>query len=131
METLTKEPPVKTKEQEQVEAKQAEIDGFKMPETSDGEPVLFFEHGIKVRQSIAFVQKRNAKGLQLRLANSLVHSNVPHVDDPRLKYNPEMRGDGAWEQTSWKKELDKKLDLMDKRLKEVESLVNEPLKKNK
>lgn len=115
----------------EMERKQQEQDAFVMPVMGDGEPVKFFVHGVRAaKYELAFIQKRNAKGMELRLANGLVKPNVPHVDDPRLKYSHEFRTDwGAWEATDWKQKLDEAITDLQRRVAELESLVSEPKKK--
>lgn len=98
----------------EMERKQKEQDAFIMPEAGDGEPVKFYVHGVRGRYELAFIQKRNAKGMELRLANGLVRPNVPHVDDPRLKYSNEMRSEwGAWELTDWKQKLEARITALE------------------
>lgn len=76
---------------------------FKSPHLMQGQPVVYWRRGIKGSDPYPgwAVTSNNSEGARnvaahIVLAGGQMIRNVPHEDDPRLKWNPEQRMNGSW-----------------------------------
>ena len=72
------------------------------PKAERGEVVLWYRHGVKgVEPQIAVVSKDRHRAVDIQVFGAAQHrmNNVPHIDDPRLKINTDIRENGAWERS--------------------------------
>ncbi|HHK42056.1 MAG TPA: hypothetical protein ENJ50_06515 [Planctomycetaceae bacterium] len=84
--------------QQEATVSQEEILSFEMPVPPIGLPVLWYSTGFddSRRRQIGFVRYVSARNIGITLPGGQKVDAVRHVDDPKLRLNPEQRETGAW-----------------------------------
>ena len=106
---------------------QEEILLFEMPGIDLGTPVEYFPNAVRNsgEPRLGFVVRvsRTGRKVVIRTTDGGCFDAVRHIDDPKLKLNQDMRENGAWDRTEYDKELNKRLESMDKRIADMKSSV--------
>lgn len=107
---------------------------FVMPVVRAGQSVLWYPKGEKLPGNkyppeIAFVLKSGQKVVRVRTASGYVHDSVPHIADPRLTLNEDIRASGAWDHIEEDKQLRADILSLQTRVTALEALLSEPAKK--
>lgn len=118
-----------------VEAPADPLANYFMPRPARGQQVLWYPHATKETKGaeVAFVRDVGARNIVIAVGG-VARASVPHVDDPRLKTQPERRDQGAWDFCEADRDLvTLKSDVADlkERLAKLEAFLNEPGKKGK
>ena len=76
---------------------------FVMPPIGVGQRVLIYHQGTKESgklPSMGHVRKVYGDKALVQSYDNQFYNTVPHIDDPRLVNNPDLRQEGAWDYTS-------------------------------
>ena len=100
---------------------------YVMPKIGVGQRVLFYSQGTKETgrlPSMAFVKKVHGRSIVLQTFDGSAFTSAPHVSDPRLKDNPDLRQEGAWDYTDDDLKFQAFMDDMTDRMAKLERQVN-------
>ena len=107
---------------------QEEILLFEMPGIDLGTPVEYFPNAVRNsgEPRLGFVVRvsRTGRNVVIRTSDGGWFDAVRHIDDPKLQLNQDMRENGAWDRTEYDKELNKRLESIDKRIADMQSSVD-------
>ena len=100
---------------------QEQLDNFVMPKVEIGTTVAWYATGKSGSiPQIGFVIRCMPRSVHILTATSGVKEAVRHLEDPKLKLNPEQRETGAWDFTDETKALRALITSMDERIKALE-----------
>ena len=104
----------------------AELNSFVMPTVEHGAPVAWYPRGLKSdRPQVGHVIRVQARGLSISTSQNGVRDIVRHIDDPKLKLNPEHRENGWWDFTEYHKAREAEVKLLHERITALEMLVRQ------
>jgi hypothetical protein len=105
---------------------QEEILLFEMPSVDVGTPIEYFPTAVRSGEPrLGFVVRvsRTGRNVVVRTSDGGWFDAVRHIDDPKLQMNQDMRENGAWDRTEYDKELNKRLESIEKRISDMQSSV--------
>lgn len=93
-----------------------------MPRPCRGQSVIFYYRSTVSERNadVAFVSSVGESSISV-IYRGNGYDEVFHIDDPRLKANPDLRMDihGVWEFTKESKELEERIAAIERRLEEL------------
>lgn len=103
---------------------QEQLENFVMPRVNTGSIVQWYSTGKRGSiPQIGFVIRCMPRSIHILTGTAGVKEAVRHIDDPKLRLNPEQRETGGWDFTEDAKAQQAMLEDLDERLRALEKAV--------
>lgn len=104
---------------------QEQLENFVMPRVKMGSIVEWYATGKRGSvPQIGFVVRALPRSIHILTATAGVKEAVRHIDDPKLKLNPEQRETGGWDYTEDAKAQQQMLADLDERIRALEKAIS-------